>query len=810
MASGERQLLVKILGNAEGAKKAMGETGDSAGGLSDHMKHLGEAVAGAVAVGAVVEFGKKCVEKFSEVAQETRQLQIVTGDTAEHMSALKFAADESGVGFTELKDALLKMSKAAFAAKDGGASLGLSFKDANGHMRDSNDILMQVADKFHNMPDGVEKSAEAAKLFGRSVGPDFIAMLDKGRAGIGDLQVEAKKFGLVIGQDGVDAAQKNVEAHRKMHAAWEGLQVMIGEKLMPVVSQITTWFAEKLPGALAWVKEKIAQLNPLFQELHKFVTAIYDYFEAHPNTLKAVGIAFGVIAAAVVLMSSPLLAVAAAAFGVYEAFKHWDKIKEAIPGILKHLEEIAGKVWAWIEEQAPIIAHKLEAWAKELWAWIQPQIMPALRELGRLLEALGDWVWTVALPFIGEKLAALGEALWHWIQPQIVPLLGELVHLLAALGNWLLDTALPFIGEKLEEWGKAFWAWIGPKIVPMLAELGKLLLKLGDWLLTVALPEILKKLGQWALALIEWVGPQIPPLLLELGKLLLKLGDWLLTTALPAILLQLGQWALAFIQWVAPAALNLLVELGKLYLKLLDWIYLTALPAILLKLGEWALAFVGWVAGVVVALPGKLADVAAALIGWIGGAVVDILVKIGGWADAFLGWIVGVVTSLPSHLASIGSAVLEWIGGVIGTIASKFVGVAAAIGSGILDGIKGAWNAVADFWDAHVAGIGFTVPSWIPGIGGDSIRVPGLPHLAAGGEITRAGLVRVGELGAETVALPAGAAVYPHGTGPRGSGDTYNITLQVGGNVVTEHQLVDAVYDGFLRKKQLVGALGLA
>lgn len=61
-------------------------------------------------------------------------------------------------------------------------------------------------------------------------------------------------------------------------------------------------------------------------------------------------------------------------------------------------------------------------------------------------------------------------------------------------------------------------------------------------------------------------------------------------------------------------------------------------------------------------------------------------------------------------------------------------------------------------------------------------HIPLIPHLATGGVTTRGGLVEVGERGAEVVALPTGAAVYPHGSVPAsaaGGGPTTIINISI-------------------------------
>jgi len=83
---------------------------------------------------------------------------------------------------------------------------------------------------------------------------------------------------------------------------------------------------------------------------------------------------------------------------------------------------------------------------------------------------------------------------------------------------------------------------------------------------------------------------------------------------------------------------------------------------------------------------------------------------------------------------------------------------------------RGAINAIIRAWNALDFGIHVHIPSWVPFIGGYGFDIndifPDIPYLATGGSVLRGGLARVGEHGAETVALPTGSTVYPHGASP--------------------------------------------
>lgn len=88
------------------------------------------------------------------------------------------------------------------------------------------------------------------------------------------------------------------------------------------------------------------------------------------------------------------------------------------------------------------------------------------------------------------------------------------------------------------------------------------------------------------------------------------------------------------------------------------------------------------------------------------------------------------------------------------------VDVVKVVGDAISGAFKGAFNLVADIWNSTVGQLHFSIPGWVPGIGGDSFGVPSIPHFAAGGTMMTGGLAVVGEAGKEIVALPGGSQVF--------------------------------------------------
>ena len=84
--------------------------------------------------------------------------------------------------------------------------------------------------------------------------------------------------------------------------------------------------------------------------------------------------------------------------------------------------------------------------------------------------------------------------------------------------------------------------------------------------------------------------------------------------------------------------------------------------------------------------------------------------------------------------------------------------------------VKGVFNGIAKLWNNTIGKFSFTVPSWVPGLGGKGFSMPDIPMLAEGGIVTSATLAMIGEKGPEAV-IPLDRM------GQMGGGTTVNINV---------------------------------
>lgn len=241
------QAMSKVLADLKKVEGETKKTGEA------HKEMSAKTIAAGAAMGAVVtelahkavDFAKEFVTSFSDVGGEVRKLQRTLGGTPEDMSRLRFAAEEVGVSVDTLGRGMRILSTHITKNDAQAKSLGVSFRDANGHLLPSTQIVQNLADKFSKMPNGLEKTALAVKAFGRS-GTEMIPILNLGAKGLEDMYKNSDKLGLTMSGKDLAAAKDFTMKQRELKAAIQGAQLAIGRQLVPQISAMINLIIEKV------------------------------------------------------------------------------------------------------------------------------------------------------------------------------------------------------------------------------------------------------------------------------------------------------------------------------------------------------------------------------------------------------------------------------------------------------------------------------------------------------------------------------------------------------------------------------------
>lgn len=233
-------------------------SGQAFGVLTGHYDQLGSllgALPGPIGVvGSVIgQFIGGAVTDVLEAADAFDKLSQKTGMSVEFLSGFTEASDDVRVSSDAVENSLLKFARGLGGLDEpmdgaiaGGKGVAGTLKDLNiqafdttGKMRPMEEVLLDVSDVFHAMPDGPEKSALAVQLFGKS-GTDLIPILNKGSTAIGEMMQSAKAMGLVITADTVAAMDRLKRSQDEISDSWDGIVRQIGADLLPIIGNLTT------------------------------------------------------------------------------------------------------------------------------------------------------------------------------------------------------------------------------------------------------------------------------------------------------------------------------------------------------------------------------------------------------------------------------------------------------------------------------------------------------------------------------------------------------------------------------------------
>ena len=190
------------------------------------------------------------IKNAIDAADQLNKLSQKIGISVEALSTLRFAAQLSDVSLETLQKGIKGLSQNIAEANTGigdGAqvfdALGISVKNADGSMKSTEAVLLQMADVFANLEDGAVKTALAVKLFGKS-GMDMIPFLNQGAAGINQLTAEAERLGLKLTIETARSAEAFNDNLTALKASSSSLGIALARDFLPELTNITNAMRE--------------------------------------------------------------------------------------------------------------------------------------------------------------------------------------------------------------------------------------------------------------------------------------------------------------------------------------------------------------------------------------------------------------------------------------------------------------------------------------------------------------------------------------------------------------------------------------
>lgn len=371
-----------------------------------------------------------------------------------------------------------------------------------------------------------------------------------------------------------------------------------------------------------------------------------------------------------------------------------------------------------------------------------------------------------------KVISALAEAL-----PEIIPKVIEaLLHVVTTLVQTLVELAPILLEGALQLLLGLVDAvlMVLPDVIAAIIDLLDVVIKA----LLEALPMIIEAGIELLLALVMGIVEAIPTLVQTVLELIPMLIETLVGM-LPMIIEGGIELILALVFGIIdaiPILIETIIEMVPVIVEAL----INALPLII-KAGIQLV--VGLIKGIIKAIPKIVKLITTGGSPGVIPSIIDALKKsiprlIRSGIDLLGGLVRGIIKAIPKVMKAAKKVVMRIINfykKLPGKIGRAISGIARAISAPF----RSAFNSVARLWNRSIGSLSFTVPSWVPGLGGRGFSFPKLPLLARGGEITAGGFATVGERGPEDVFLPRGAEVAP--LSRRAEMDSMRILIESGG-----------------------------
>ena len=354
------------LKNFEGQLREVGNANLKA--LSEQFKDVGGKIEGVgrsltgvstAAAGVVAGLGAAAY-KAGQAADDLNTLSKVTGIGTEELQKYGYAADLVDVSVEAIAKSNKKLTKNAYAAANGSKSqaeafkaIGVSVTDANGNLRDSEDIFQDVITNLGKMTNETERDALAQQLMGKSAA-ELNPLIEDGGETYKMVADTLKKYDLdYVDQATLDKANQfndqldtmkliGTVAFANISSQLAGYLAPALEKVVDLVGKFAKWLSQLSPETLTvigTIAGLVAILAPLLITIGKLATGISSII----NLVNLVG------GATTALSLGPMVGIVAGiaaviAIGVL-LYKNWDKIKAAA----KALGDKIKNVWTSIK-----------------------------------------------------------------------------------------------------------------------------------------------------------------------------------------------------------------------------------------------------------------------------------------------------------------------------------------------------------------------------------------------------------------------------------------------------------------------------
>ena len=247
-------LVLRIKADIDDLTKNLNKAAKDADGFGDSIGKVSKA--GAAVLATLTTATIAAVKAGGEHAEQIEMVSQKTGIAKQVIQQWSVALAENNLSTDHLTTSMKALSKMMVEAADPSSQAANTFEELNVTGKTTEAVILQLADRFKEMPDGAEKARLAVELFGKS-GLDMIPLLNKGSEGFKESMEAAKRFGAVLSDTTLSALSGADDAFDRLGVATKSVSYQFAGLMAPAVSSVTN----ALSDGVGWIGRYLQAMN---------------------------------------------------------------------------------------------------------------------------------------------------------------------------------------------------------------------------------------------------------------------------------------------------------------------------------------------------------------------------------------------------------------------------------------------------------------------------------------------------------------------------------------------------------------------
>lgn len=277
--------------------------------------------------------------------QSLINLESQTGVAVERLQELRFIASVSNSDVGALDQSMLELSKTIGEAAQKGnedfSRLGVSVRDANGQVKNADQVLADVSARFRQLGLSTAEQQSFAQALG--IEPSLLTMMNRTSEEMSGLSARARELGVLTSEQTAFAMEYN-DAMTTMRFAMDGVRRLVAVGLGPELKAMAEDFTELLTENRDWIVNGIKATIGVLSDFMDMLGRIWPVLAAGAALFVGLKVATLGWAGAIGILLSPAVLIAA---GIAAILLVVDDLIVAFQGGQSVIREFFMEMFGW-------------------------------------------------------------------------------------------------------------------------------------------------------------------------------------------------------------------------------------------------------------------------------------------------------------------------------------------------------------------------------------------------------------------------------------------------------------------------------